>query len=96
MASDVPHRPIKWHDTGKYKIRRLVTLFFSPKVTNSIIFLHAFCNIHLLSISMKIAQRGSLYSVFCFVFQRSFLIWYSFNHCESGFNTDKDCWLKEH
>ena len=96
MASDVLHRPIKWHDTGKYKIRWLVTLFFSLKVMNWIILLHTFCNIYLLSILTKIAQHGSLYSVFCCVFLRSSLIWYSFNHCESGFNTDKDCWLKEH
>ena len=29
MACDVPDRPIKWHDTGKYKMRRLVTLLFT-------------------------------------------------------------------
>ena len=39
------HTDPSWHDTGKYKIRRLVTLFFSPKVMNSIIFLHTFCSL---------------------------------------------------
>ena len=96
MASDVPYKLVKWHDTGKYKIRWSVTLFFSKKVTNWVILLHTFCNIHLLSILVKIAQHGSLSRVVCCVFHRSFLIWYSFNHCESGFSTDKDCWLKEH
>ena len=29
MASDVPYRLVKWHDSGKYKIRRSVALSFS-------------------------------------------------------------------